>query len=137
MSTSNRKSTNLQWSGCIINRGSVESQNLWLESLCLSLHVCVCVCMNLLDRLTGCSPTMASCEWKDQESSSCSAPRDWATQLVFCVCWNLEEVGSNAREGMGVLTRPGQAGKERTLPSSTVTRRDPDQRCAFQPQGLN
>lgn len=40
------------------------------------------------------------------------------SQLVFCLCWNPEEAGSNANEGMNVLTMSGQAGEEQELPSS-------------------
>ena len=39
------------------------------------------------------------------------------SQLI-CICWNPEEVGSNASEGMDVLARQGQAGKEPKLASS-------------------
>lgn len=37
---------------------------------------------------------------------------------VFTIYWNPEEVGSNAREGMLLLGRPEEAGKEQKLPSS-------------------
>lgn len=54
---------------------------------------------------------MASCEWKDQESSSCPVPQGWVFHLVFCVYWNPEEVGPNVSEGMDVLAKQGQVGK--------------------------
>ena len=38
-------------------------------------------------------------EWEVQESSSCSVPRLQVFQLVFCIRWNPEEVGSNRSSG--------------------------------------
>jgi hypothetical protein len=72
---------------------------------------------NLLQWLTGCSLTMSSCEWEVQDSSSCSVPQSWVSQLVICVSWNPKDVGSNASEGMDVLAKWGQAGEEGTTPS--------------------
>jgi hypothetical protein len=43
-------------------------------------------------RLTN--PTMGSCDWKTQESSSCSVPQGLPSQLVFCIRWNPEEADS-------------------------------------------
>lgn len=51
-----------------LSKGSLESKNLWNESLSPYKG-------DLLERLTGCSPTnptMAGCEQEPQESSSCS-----------------------------------------------------------------
>ena len=62
---------------------------------------------------------MNSCGWKVQESSSCSVPQDWMSQLIFYVCWNLEEVGSNGSGG-DVLAIWQQAGKEQKLLSSML-----------------
>ena len=42
------------------------------------------------------------------------------SQLVFWICWNPKEVGSNANERQDVLTMGGQAGEEQALPSSMV-----------------
>ena len=40
------------------------------------------------------------------------------SQLVCSVCWNLIEVGSDAREGMDVLTRQDQTEIEEKFPTS-------------------
>jgi hypothetical protein len=48
---------------------------------------------------------MASCEQKVHESSSSPVSQEWVSQLVFCICWNPEEVGSNAHEGMDDLEK--------------------------------
>ena len=45
--------------------------------------------------------------------------------LVFSICWNPEEVGFNASEGMDVLARQEQVDKEQKLPSSTSLYRCP------------
>lgn len=37
------------------------------------------------------------------------------SQLVFRMCWNPEEEGSNVNEGMVLLARQGKADKEKTL----------------------
>lgn len=58
---------------------------------------------------------MAGCEWKVQASRSCSVSEAVLTQMVFSRHWNPEEVGSNAREGMGVLPRRGQEGREQSF----------------------
>ena len=42
------------------------------------------------------------------------------SQVVFWICWNPKEVGSNANERQDVLTMGGQAGEEQALPSSMV-----------------
>lgn len=47
--------------------------------------------------------TQASHKWKVQESSSFSVQQGWGSQLVFCICWNTEEVGSDDSEEMDVL----------------------------------
>ena len=49
---------------------------------------------------------------KARESSSCSVPQGWVSQLLFCISWNPEEIGSNASEGMDVLAKWGQGGVE-------------------------
>jgi hypothetical protein len=36
-------------------------------------------------------------------------------QLVFNICWNAKDIGTNASEGMDMLARRGQAGKEEKL----------------------
>jgi hypothetical protein len=41
------------------------------------------------------------------------------SQLVFSRHQNAKEVGSNASEGMDLLARQEQAGKEQNLPAST------------------
>lgn len=38
--------------------------------------------------------------------------------LVFCICCNPKEIGSNVSEGKDVLARKGQAGKDQNFPSS-------------------
>ena len=61
---------------------------------------------DLLEWLTGCGPvntTVAVCEWKVHKSSSCSMRLD--VSLVFSVCWNPEDVGFNASEGMDLPAR--------------------------------
>ena len=62
--------------------------------------------------------TMAHCEEQIQESNSCSVPQGWVSQMVLCICWNPEEVGSSASERVDVLVKQGQVGKEQNLPSS-------------------
>jgi hypothetical protein len=63
--------------------------------------------------------------------------------LVFSKHWNPEDVGCNASEGMDLLAKGEQAGKEQRLPSSMSLygfqqqvwpRLDLDQRCVFLPQ---
>lgn len=79
------------------------------------------MCVNLLLQAAG-QPTIATHEWKDQESSSFSVPQGRVSQLVFCLCWDPKEVSSNAREGVDVLTRQGQAVEQSfLLPLSLYT----------------
>lgn len=52
-------------------------------------------------------------------------------ELVFSICWNLEEVGSNASEGMDLPARQEQAGKERKHPSSVLLYRLPAESVAL------
>ena len=60
---------------------------------------------------------MVNYEWKVQESSSCAlSPQNCMSQLVFSICWD-PEVGSSGNEGMDLLARGGQAGKEQKLSS--------------------
>jgi hypothetical protein len=40
------------------------------------------------------------------------------SQLVFSISWNPGEIGWDASEGIDLLARPGQAGKEQDRPSS-------------------
>ena len=47
------------------------------------------------------------------------------SQLVFSVCWNPKEAGSNASEGMDVLARQEQGEKEQKLPFSVSLYRLP------------
>ena len=54
---------------------------------------------------------MTICEWETQESRGCSVPRGWVFQLVFCISWNPEEVGSNT-----CANKCKQSKKKRTLP---------------------
>jgi hypothetical protein len=56
------------------------------------------------------------------------------SQLVFCTSWNSEEVVSDARKGMDVLARRGQAGKEPKLPSSMSLDRLPAEGTAHKAQ---
>lgn len=56
-------------------------------------------------------------------------PQGWVSQLVLCVCWNPEEVATNAREGADVLARGGQTGREQQLPSSLFLCRLPEEGC--------
>ena len=70
---------------------------------------------DLLEQFTGCSPanpTMASYEQKVKEHSSFSVPQGWVSQLIFSMCWNPEEVGSNASEVKDAITKQGQTDNE-------------------------
>lgn len=50
------------------------------------------------------------------------AQSSWMSQLVFSICWNPEEAGSNASEGRNMLARRRQAGQEQKLPSVSLYR---------------
>ena len=72
-----------------LSQDSLESPNLWDVSLYWG---------NLFWWFTVCSttnPTMVSCEWEVQESSSCSVPQSSLFQLVFYrsrfqqICWQV------------------------------------------------
>ena len=81
---------------CYISQGSLESENLWNE----------CVC--LLKWLTDCNPTnqaMTSCEWEVQKSSSCSIPHWYIFQLVLCITQNPKEVDSSEYAGQENISR--------------------------------
>ena len=43
------------------------------------------------------------------------SPQGWMPQLVFSGRWNPQEADSNANQGMDLLARPEQAGKEQKL----------------------
>lgn len=46
------------------------------------------------------------------------SPRGWMSQQVFSRRWNPKDEVCKASEGMDLLVRQEQAGKEQTLPSS-------------------
>lgn len=56
------------------------------------------------------NPTMANCEQKVQESSSCSAPQGWMSQLIFLLP---KEVGSKVSEGWMCQQGEGQSAKSK------------------------
>lgn len=66
---------------------------------------------------------MASYEQKVKERCSFSVPQGWVSQLIFSMCWNPEDVGSNASEGKDALTKQGQTGKEQIFFISLCSRR--------------
>ena len=74
---------------------------------------------------------MAVYQWEIQEYGSCCSPRCWLSRLVISICSNPKEVGSNAREGMDLLARIEQAGKEQKLPSSMSLYRRPAEGMAW------
>lgn len=66
--------------GDVLARGSLELQNLVNVSLSIINR----------DDLQA-NPTMGSCGWEVQESSSCSVPQGLVPQLVFGICGNLKK----------------------------------------------
>ena len=63
--------------------------------------------------------TMASCEWKVQESSSCSVPQ---LNVSAAPLYTPKQVGSTISKGMDVLARQGQAGKEQKFSHVSLCR---------------
>lgn len=59
--------------------------------------------------MTGCESKVSKIQWL-------LSPQGLMSQLISRIHLNPKEVGSNPTEGMDVLARRGQAGKERKLP---------------------
>ena len=56
--------------------------------------------------------------WKSKDIEVVS-PRGWVSQLVFRICQNPEEVGTNASGGMDLLVRQKQADPLHALQQKT------------------
>lgn len=72
---------------------------------------------------------MAGYELKALRIQELFGPLGWMSQPVILIHWNTEEVESNVREGVDLLARRENAGKEQKLPSSVPCIQAASRRC--------